>query len=78
MNPTRLLPLSSLAAALGIRPADLRVAAEKGEIPCVRVGTRGVLFDRLIVERELLRRASSGILDRPPVEPEEAPDAAPR
>lgn len=58
MTTVRLLPLSSLAAVLGIRPSDLRAAAERGEVPCVRVGERGLLFDRELVERELLRRAA--------------------
>ena len=72
----RLLPLHSLAASLGLRPADLRRAAENGEIPFVQVGDHGRLFDRDLVERVLLARAAgeppnSG---QRPVR-EEAPDA---
>ncbi|MGK0482455.1 MAG: hypothetical protein ACJAQ3_002435 [Planctomycetota bacterium] len=58
MKVLRLLPASSLAAVLGIRAADLREAADRGEIPFVRVGRDGRLFDRCAVERVLLARAA--------------------
>jgi hypothetical protein len=54
----RLIPLATLAAVLGIRPEDLRRAADEGVVPCVRIGERGRLFDREVVERVLLERAA--------------------
>lgn len=58
MDTNRLTPSGTLAAILGIREPDLRAAADRGEIPCARVGARGLLFDRELVERILLERAS--------------------
>lgn len=56
-TPPRLLPLGSMAALLGISPADLRAEAESGRVPCSRVGRKGLLFDSAAVQRVLLREA---------------------
>lgn len=70
-NPRRLVPLGILASDLGLQAKALRESAERGEIPCVRVGERGLLFDRELVERVLLARAAGE-----PVPP--TPETAPR
>jgi hypothetical protein len=61
MKVPRLLPCASLAAALGIRAEDVRQAADRGEIPFVRVGQHGRLFDRCAVERVLLAKAAGDL-----------------
>ena len=45
-----LLPLAAAAAHFGVSRADLRRAVERGELPAVRVGDRGLLFDAEEVE----------------------------
>lgn len=57
-EPRRLVPLGTLASDLGLQPRAIREAAEAGTIPCVRVGSTGLLFDRDLIERVLLKRAA--------------------
>jgi hypothetical protein len=52
----RLVPLGVMAADLGVSPSDLRREALAGRVPCVKVGNRGLLFDRELVHRALLER----------------------
>jgi hypothetical protein len=52
----RLVSLRLMAADLGVSPSDLRREALTGRVPCVRVGNRGLLFDRELVHRVLLDR----------------------
>jgi len=54
---TTLVPLAAGAARLGIAAGDLRLAVERGEIPYVRVGDRGVLLPMEDVLRILGMRA---------------------
>jgi len=56
----RLVPLGVMAADLGVSPADLRREALAGRVPCVRVGSRGLLFDRELVHRSFLDRIARG------------------
>lgn len=56
---SQLLPLGAMAADLGVNPPDLRSEAELGRIPFVRVGKRGLLFDRELVRRLLAERAAT-------------------
>jgi len=65
-----LLPLPTLAARLGLRPKDVRLAAEHGDIPCIRVGERGLLFDMEAAERALLKRAGGETSDPQPARKE--------
>lgn len=46
-----------MAAELGVPAAELRRSAAAGDLPCVRIGARGVLFDRERLLAALLRRA---------------------
>lgn len=55
---SQLLPLGAMAADLGVSSPDLRSEAELGRIPFVRVGQRGMLFDRDLVTRLLAERAN--------------------
>jgi hypothetical protein len=57
-EPGRLVTLGNLASDLGLQPRALREAAEAGTIPSVRVGSRGLLFDRDLVQRVLLAHAA--------------------
>lgn len=54
-----LLALRPMAMRLGIHPRELRTEAEGGGVPCVRVGSRGLLFDPELVLASLARRARS-------------------
>jgi hypothetical protein len=56
-NGENLVPLSIAASRLGIQARDLRLAVERGEVPCVRVGERGILFDLDVLRDRLLERA---------------------
>jgi hypothetical protein len=51
-----LLPLRLAARRIGIKPDTLRAAAERGEIPSLKIGDE-LLFDVESVERELFERA---------------------
>ena len=55
----RLVPLLALAGDLGVSPRALREAVDAGDVPAVRIGKRGLLFDRESVERVLLDRAAA-------------------
>jgi hypothetical protein len=47
-----------MASHLGIAPRNLRLDAEAGRIPYIRVGKNALLFDRSAVERVLAKRAA--------------------
>jgi hypothetical protein len=53
----QLLPLGAMAARLHIRAAELRAEAEQGRVPCLRVGTKTLLFDPSRVYEALRRRS---------------------
>lgn len=57
--PSELVPLSLMAAALGVAPSDLRIEALAGRIPCVQIGKRSLLFDRDRIRLWLLDRAQA-------------------
>lgn len=71
MNPGYLLPLGAMAAVLGIAAGDLRAAADAGELPCIRLGKRALLFDPELTAR-LLRERLAAIHA---ASPKEVPDA---
>jgi hypothetical protein len=52
---TPLLPLRAAARRIGVKPESLRQAAERGELPSLRVG-EDLLFDVPTVERVLRER----------------------
>ena len=54
----QLLALGAAAASLGLPPRELRLAAERGELPAVRVGDRAWIFDIDEVRRALIDRAA--------------------
>lgn len=56
-DDSQLIPLGVMAAILGISARDLRVEANAGRLPHVRVGDKGLLFDRQRVEGCLVGRA---------------------
>lgn len=60
LPPSTLWPASSLGARLGVKPRWLIEEAAAGRIPGVRAGET-YLFDVGAVERELIRRAQSGL-----------------
>lgn len=53
----KLLALPVMARRLNIKPRDLRTAAERGEVPSLKVGD-SLLFVPDEVESALLRRAA--------------------
>jgi hypothetical protein len=53
----QLLPLGAMASRLHIRAAELRAEAEQGRVPCLRVGTKTLLFDPVRVYEALRRRS---------------------
>lgn len=65
-----LLPLRAMALRLGIHPRELRAEADRGGVPFVRVGSRGLLFDAELVLAHLRARA------QPSQTGEEVPRAA--
>jgi hypothetical protein len=57
ITPTKsLLPLRLAARRIGIKASSLRVAAERREVPSIRIGDE-LLFNVESVERELFDRA---------------------
>ena len=69
-HSAELLPLAAVASRLGVATRDLRIEVERGTLPHVRVGERGVLLDLDAVQRVLRERAA--------VRPGEAKKDAPR
>lgn len=57
MEQNNLMTCTELAARLGLRSRDVKQAAEAGEIPSVKVGREGLLFDISAVARVLEARA---------------------
>ncbi len=51
---------TELAARLGLAARDVRQAAARGEIPYLRVGESGLLFDQLAVVRALRGQLDHG------------------
>lgn len=58
-NNPNLLSVGVLAAFLGVSSRDLRHEVEKGRLPHVRVGQKGILLDVRVVERILSERAGA-------------------
>jgi hypothetical protein len=56
-SPSEILHAAALARRIGVPAAWLKREADAGRLPCLRAGSR-YLFDRRVVERELLRRAA--------------------
>ena len=54
-----LLGLVGCASRLGIPPKWLKTKALSGEVPCLRIGNRKLLFDLSCVKAALLRMAAS-------------------
>ena len=51
MDRKRLLTIGQAAAVLGISPSTLRVYADKGDVPSVRLPSKFRRFDPDVIER---------------------------